>query len=102
MLGNFFMKEEKTYSAMQNFKDAFNIFYEIGNDEGKAFSLLLLGVTYYLLSKEDKIYSIFKEAIVIFEDLKDVDGKSVTIDLINTLYSEDISLDNEDNNIVAT
>ncbi len=102
MLGTFFMKEEKTYSAMQNFKNAFNLFYETGNDEGKAFSLLLLGVTYYVLGKEDKIYSIFKEAITIFEDLKDAEGKSVTIDLINTLYSEDMYLDNKYDNTVAT
>ncbi|MGB9980386.1 tetratricopeptide repeat protein [Methanobacterium sp.] len=102
IMGNFFMKEEKTYSAMQNFKDAFNIFYEVGDNEGKAFSLLLLGVTYYLLGKEDKIYSIFKETINIFEDLKDAEGKSVAIDLINTLYSEDICLNKEHDNAVTT
>ena len=93
LMGNFFIKEGKTYSALQNFKDSFNLFYEVGNDEGKGFSLLLLGVVYYILGKEDKIYGIFKESISIFEDLNDIKGKSAAIDLINTLYSEDICLD---------
>lgn len=92
-MGNFFIKEGKTYSALQNFKDAFNLFYEVGNDKGKGFSLLLLGVVYYILGKENKIYGIFKESINIFEDLNDIKGKSAAIDLINTLYSEDICLD---------
>ena len=102
IMGNFFLKEEKTYSAMQNFKDAFNLFYEIGNNEGKAFSLLLLGITYYVLGKEDKIYSIFKEAINILEELKDMEGKSAAIDIINTLYNDDICLENEHDNAVIT
>jgi hypothetical protein len=97
LMGNFFIKEGKTYSALQNFKDAFNLFYEVGNDEGKGFSLLLLGVVYYILGKEDKIYGIFKESINIFEELNDTKGKSAAIDLINTLYSEDICLDDSTN-----
>ena len=101
IMGNFFLKEEKTYSAMQNFKDSFNLFYEIGNNEGKAFSLLLLGITYCVLGKEDKIYSIFKESINIFEELKDTEGKSAAIDIINILYSDNICLDNEDDNTVT-
>ncbi|HEX3013470.1 MAG TPA: tetratricopeptide repeat protein [Methanobacterium sp.] len=101
IMGNFFIKEEKTYSALQNFKDAFNLFYEIGDSEGKAFSLLLLGVVYYILGKEDKIYSIFKGSITIFEDLNDAKGKSAAVDLINTLYSEDICLDNDHDGAVT-
>ncbi|MEN6554104.1 MAG: tetratricopeptide repeat protein [Methanobacterium sp.] len=102
IMGNFFIKEEKTYSAMQNFKDAFNLFYEMGDNEGKAFSLLFLGITYYVLGKEDKIYSIFKEAMNILEELKDIEGKSAAINIINTLYSEDICLDNEHSNTATT
>jgi tetratricopeptide (TPR) repeat protein len=101
IMGYLFIKEEKTYSAMQNFKNAFNIFYEIGNNEGKAFSLLLLGVVYYILGKEDKIYSIFKESINIFEDLNDDKSKSTAIDIINTLYSKDTCSPN-DHNVVTT
>ncbi|WP_141705196.1 MULTISPECIES: hypothetical protein [Methanobacterium] len=102
IMGNFFIKEEKTYSAMQNFKDAFNLFYEMGDNEGKAFSLLFLGITYYVLGKEDKIYGIFKEAMNILEELKDMEGKSAAINIINTLYSEDICLNNEHINTATT
>jgi cbb3-type cytochrome oxidase subunit 3 len=87
---------------MQNFKDAFNLFYEIGDNEGKAFSLLFLGITYYVLGKEDKIYGIFKEAMDILEELKDMEGKSAAINIINTLYSEDICLDNDHSNTATT
>jgi hypothetical protein len=100
IMGNFFIKEEKTYSAMQNFKDAFNLFYEMGDNEGKAFSLLF--GNNILLGKEDKIYSIFKEAMNILEELKDMEGKSAAINIINTLYSEDICLNNEHINTATT
>lgn len=101
IMGNFFMKENKPYSAMKNFKDAFNIFYEIGDNEGKALSLLLLGTIYYILGNEDKIYNVFKGSIDIFKNLNDDRGESIAIDLVNTLYNEYICL-GDDSNITVT
>ena len=89
VLGNFLMKEDKPYSAMQNLKTAFNVSYENQDKEGEAFSLLLLGVVYYLLGKEDKIYNVFKKSLNIFKEIKYKKGENIDLEIINTLYNED-------------
>lgn len=94
LLSYFFMKEGKLYSAMQNLKTAFNISHEVGDKEGEAFSLLL-GVVYYLLSKEDKIYSVFKKSFSIFREIKYKKGETIALDIINILYNEDDSSDKD-------
>ncbi len=89
ILSNFLMKENKPFSAMQNLKTAFDISHQCGDKEGEAYTLLLLGVVYYLLDKEKKIYDIFKSSIRIFKEIKYKEGENIAIDIINTLYSED-------------
>ena len=89
VLGNFLMKEDKPYSAMQNLKTAFNVSHENQDKEGEAFSLLLLGVVYYLLGKEDKIYNVFKKSLNIFKEIKYKKGENIALEIINTLYNED-------------
>lgn len=89
LLGNYFMKEDKPYSAMQNLKTAFNVSHKTGDNEGEAFSLLLLGVIYYLLGKENKIYDVFKKSLNIFKEIKYKKGEKIAMDIINTLYNED-------------
>jgi tetratricopeptide (TPR) repeat protein len=89
VLGNFLMKEEKPYSAMQNLKTAFNLSHENEDKEGEAFSLLLLGVVYCLLGKESRIYNVFKKSLNIFKEIKCKKGENIALDIINTLYNED-------------
>lgn len=93
VMGNFFMNQEKLYSAMQNFKDAFQVFHEIEDKKGEALSLLPLGIIYYILGKEDKIHDIFKKSVELFKELNDKEGESIAIEVINALYTEDICLD---------
>lgn len=93
ILSNFLMREDKPYSAMQNLKTAFNISHETGDKKGEAISLLLLGVVYYLLGKENKIYDIFKKSLNIFKEIEFKNGEIIAIDIINTLYNEDECLD---------
>jgi hypothetical protein len=88
-MGNYLMKEEKVYTALKNFKAAFHVAREIEDKKGEAISLLLIGVAYYVLSSEDKIYGIFKKSIELFKDLGDKKLESAAMDLINTLYTED-------------
>lgn len=95
IMGIFLLDEEKNYTAMNNFKDAFDLSYEIDDKQGESFSLLLLGTVYYILGKEDKIYTLFKKSIEIFKALKDKKGESIAMDLINTLYSEDVCYAND-------
>lgn len=98
VLSNFLMKENKPFSAMQNLKTAFDISHESGNKKGEAFSLLLLGVVYYILGKENKVYEIFRKSLIIFKDINYKKGEKIALDIINTLYTEDecsyISLSN--------
>lgn len=89
ILSNFLMKENKPFSAMQNLKTAFDLSHQSGYKELEAYSLLFLGIVYYLLGKEKKIYGIFKNSIRIFKEIKYKEGENIAIDIINTLYSED-------------
>ncbi|MGF7117932.1 tetratricopeptide repeat protein [Methanobacterium oryzae] len=89
VMGNYLMKEEKVYTALKNFKAAFHVAQKIEDKKGEAISLLLIGVAYYVLSSEDKIYDIFKKSIELFKNLGDKKLESVAMDLINTLYAED-------------
>jgi tetratricopeptide (TPR) repeat protein len=93
VISNLLMKNNKPYSAMQNLKTAFNISHETGDKKGEAFSLLLLGVVYCLLGKEDKIYDIFKQSLIIFKEIEFKNGEKIAIDTINALYDEDTCLD---------
>jgi len=89
VLGNYFMVENKPYSAMQNLKTAFNVAHETGDKKGEAFSLLLLGTIYYLLGKENIIYDIFKKSFDIFKEIKYKKGEKVALSIINSLYYEE-------------
>jgi tetratricopeptide (TPR) repeat protein len=89
LLGNYLMKEDKPYSALQNLKTAFNVSHENEDKEGEAFSLLLLGVIYYLLGNESKIYDVFKKSLDIFKEIKYKKGEKIALNIINTLYKED-------------
>jgi len=89
ILGNYLMKEDKPYSAMQNLKTAYTVSHENNDKEGEAFSLLLLGVLYYLLGKESMIYDVFRKSIDILKEIKYKKGETIALNIINTLYNED-------------
>ncbi|HML05016.1 MAG TPA: tetratricopeptide repeat protein [Methanobacterium sp.] len=89
LLGNYLMKEDKPYSAMQNLKTAYDVSHKNKDKEGEAFSLLLLGVLYYLLGKESMIYDVFKKSLDLLREIKYKKGEKIALDIINTLYNED-------------
>ncbi len=97
VLSNYLMKENKPFSALQNLKTAFDLSHEGRDKKGEAFSLLLLGVVYYLLGKEKKIYDLFRKSLIIFKEVKYKDGEKIALDIINTLYNEDECLDIQEN-----
>lgn len=89
LISNYLMKEDKPYSALQNLKTAYDISYKNRDKEGEAFSLLLLGVLYCLLGKENMIYEVFKKSMDIFKEIEYKKGEKIALDIINTLYNED-------------
>ncbi len=95
LTGYYLMEEQKQYSALKSFKEAFNVARKIDDKKGEGFSLLLLGTVYYILGSKDKIYEVFKKSIEIFKGLGYKEGESNAIDLINTLYNEDTCSDEE-------
>jgi len=95
LTGYYLIGEQKQYSALKSFKEAFHISRKIDDEKGEGFSLLLLGAVYYILGSKDKIYEVFKKSIQIFKRLGYDEGESTAIDLIDTLYSEDICSDEE-------
>jgi len=93
LTGYYLMSEQKQYSALKSFKEAFNIARELEDNKGKGFSLLLLGSVYYILGSKDKIYDVFKKSLEIFRNSGYKEEEAAAIDLINTLYSEDVCTD---------
>ncbi|MGB9937583.1 MAG: hypothetical protein ACPK7O_07660 [Methanobacterium sp.] len=89
VLSNYLMKENKLYGALQNLKNAFKVSHELGDQKGEAFSLLLLGIVYYLLGKENKIYEIFKKSINIFKEIDYEKGEILALEIINIMYDKD-------------
>ena len=88
MIGNLLLKEEKSHSALSYFKDAFDIFYEIGDKKGEAVSLILIGAAYFTSGDLKKMADVFRKSIKAFQKLGDKYGESVAIDVLNTLYNE--------------
>lgn len=95
LTGYYLMGEQKQYSALKSFKEAFNIAQELEDNKGKGFSLLLLGAVYYILGSKDKIYDVFKKSLEIFRNSGYNEEEETAIDLINTLYSADVCTDEE-------
>lgn len=93
VLSNYCMIENKPFSALQNLKTAFEISHETGDKKGEAITLLLLGIEYYLLGKENKIYDVFKKSLILFKEIKFKNGEKIAMDIINILYNEDECLD---------
>ncbi|MDI6723619.1 MAG: tetratricopeptide repeat protein [Methanobacterium sp.] len=93
--GYYFMNEQKQYSALKRFKEAFKVARKTDDKKGQGFSLLLIGAVYYILSSKNKIYEVFKKSLEIFRDLKYKEGESAALELMNTLYNEDVCTDEE-------
>lgn len=88
ILVNYLMKENKPYSALQNLKNAFNVAHESGDKKGEAFCLLLLGIVYYILGKEKKIYDVFKKSMLIFKKINCEKEEKLTFEIISIMYDK--------------
>lgn len=83
ILGEILFRKGEYEQALQHFKEAYNIFN--GKDKnGEGISLLLVGITSFILGKEAKIYKTFNEAMTILGKTSHK-AQRIAYDIIETL-----------------
>lgn len=83
ILGEILFRKGGYEQALKHFKESYNIFN--GKDKkGEGISLLLVGVTSFILGREAKIYKIFNEAMTILGETSDK-AQRTAYDIIKTL-----------------
>lgn len=85
MMGDVFLKNEKTSTALKYFDNAYNIFNTLDDEKGEGISLVLIGTVDFVLGDMEGVSSNFRKAIRIFRKLNEKSAEKVTLELLNSL-----------------
>ncbi|MBE2900823.1 tetratricopeptide repeat protein [Methanothermobacter thermautotrophicus] len=87
LLGLYSLKNEDFDESRRYLKKAEGLFRKTNNELGLAVALVLLGTLDFIRNDADGVASSFRAAVEILQKLDERDLESVTLELLNTLYS---------------
>ncbi|AAB85097.1 conserved protein [Methanothermobacter thermautotrophicus str. Delta H] len=87
LLGLYSLKNEDFDESRRYLKKAEALFRKTNNELGLAVALVLLGTLDFIRNNADGVASSFRAAVEILQKLDEKELESVTLELLNTLYS---------------
>lgn len=87
VLGLYSLKNEDFDESRRYLKKAEALFRKTNNELGLAVTLVLLGTLDFIGNNADGVASSFRAAVEILQKLDEKELESVTLELLNTLYS---------------
>ncbi|MCQ8904380.1 MAG: tetratricopeptide repeat protein [Methanothermobacter sp.] len=87
LLGLYSLKNEDFDESRRYLKKAEGLFRKTNNELGLAVALVLLGTLDFIRNDAEGVASSFRAAVEILQKLDERDLESVTLELLNTLYS---------------
>jgi len=87
LLGLYSLKNEDFDESRRYLKKAEGLFRKTNNELGLAVTLVLLGTLDFIRNDPDGVASSFRAAVEILQKLDEKELESVTLELLNTLYS---------------
>ncbi|MDN5374778.1 tetratricopeptide repeat protein [Methanothermobacter thermautotrophicus] len=87
LLGLYSLKNEDFDESRRYLKKAEALFRKTNNELGLAVTLVLLGTLDFIVNNADGVASSFRAAVEILQKLDEKELESVTLELLNTLYS---------------
>ncbi|WP_370005605.1 tetratricopeptide repeat protein [Methanothermobacter sp. KEPCO 2] len=87
LLGAYSLKNEDFSESRKYIKKAEDLFKKTNNDMGLAVAMVLMGVLEFIENNPEGVASAFRGAVEIFQKLDEREMESVTLELLNKLYS---------------
>lgn len=87
LLGTYSLKNEDFSESRKYLKKAEDLFKKTNNDMGLAVAMVLMGVLDFIENNPEGVASGFRGAVEIFQKLDEREMESVTLELLNKLYS---------------